>query len=160
MKQPFYHGTNSNFDQFNKIDNNGKISTIFGNEKIHREGFFFTDDINIAKDFGNIIFEVHLNINKTLDLRNGFSPAAISELKNSLNEQWMENIQPMTAWDIFDGEDGIYFVNVLRKHGYDSVIINECNQAGKVFSSHIAFDPENIHIHKKTTPVISRKTKR
>ena len=159
MKQPFYHGTNSNFDQFNKIDNNGKISTIFGNKKIHREGFFFTDAINIAKYFGNIIFEVYLNTNKTLDLRQGFSPSMINEFKNSLNERWMENIQPMTAWDIFDGDEGIYFVNVLRKHNYDSVIINECNQAGKVFSSYIVFDPENIHVNKKITPAILRKTK-
>lgn len=113
------------------------------------EKAFFTDNINIAKDFRNIIFEVYLNINKTLDLRNGFSPAAINELKNSLKEQWMENLQPMTLWDIFDGDEGIYFVNVLRKHNYDSVIINECNQAGKVFSSYIVFDPENIHVNKK-----------
>lgn len=152
----YYHGTNKIFSEFDE-NKKGTISTIFGTEEVERYGIFFTEDLEFAKEFGQRIIEVSLNLKKTLDLRNGFSPEDISVLNNVLNESWMEKLIPINAWEILDGEEGKYFVEKLKEKGFDSVLIKEESEFG-VAESFVVLNKNLITI--KNKPKISRKLKK
>ena len=60
-----YHGTSSKFSIFShkKLGS----STDYG---LYGDGFYFTDDSNIAKKYGNNLLSVYLNIEKPYYIKN------------------------------------------------------------------------------------------
>jgi len=60
----WYHGTDSEFNEFDKSQNSDRIS----NER--QEVYFFTKDLEYAKNYGSIILECKLNVINTFDTVN------------------------------------------------------------------------------------------
>jgi hypothetical protein len=142
LDRVFYHGTNHDFNQFEKT--RGTVASIFGSEQVDRQGFFFTDNVEFAKNFGNKIIKVKLRMNKPFDLSNGLSSTMTAELeRHGISFKWMLSNED---WEKFDGEEGEMFVNALKALGYDSAIIQEPDDHGHDQTAYIVFDPSQIKI--------------
>lgn len=146
-----YHGSpNRGITQFNTKTNEGKISTVFGSEKVARHGAFFTPDRDVAIGFAGDsgrLYKVGLNIKNPFDMRSGVSEKMEQDFeKAGGSTKWLYNHRE--PWEIFDGEDGEHFINTLKKAGYDSAIIREQSpHSGKMHDSFVAFHPEQISHH-------------
>ena len=116
-----YHGTDAKFDTFQQ--RKGSISTFFGVEEVDRQGFFFTPDRAMAETFGANVMPVYLAINEPFDVRNGITEEMAARMEEQgVRESYLTNGD---FWEKFDGEDGLAFVEALKRAGYDGVIFNE-----------------------------------
>lgn len=153
-KEKYYHGSMNDFESF-EDKKNGKISTIFGTEDVERTGFFFTKDLNFAKEFGCNVYEVELSNKAPLDLTNGFKHEDVELFKDCLSESWMESLKPLLAWEMFDGDDAKEIIKIITEKGYDSVIMME-EADDRVVETTVIFNQELIKIKNK----ISSKNKK
>ena len=152
-----YHSSNKDFNKI-KHQGEGSISTIFGNEKVKREGVFLSDNPKFTSNFGNILYTVKADIKNTLDIRNGFMYEDIEKLRDLLNERWMESISPYNSWNIFDGEDAKEIIKKIKKAGYDSVILKEeCHSTGIMNNTFVVFDDNRLNIINKMDSSLKRK---
>jgi len=88
-----YHGSNSKFDTFNyeHLGNKGRSEGA---------GFYFTDDEDIAKGYGNIVYKAYLKIEKPLDTNyKNFSRAVIQKIIKKIVElEQQEGIDPQSGF--------------------------------------------------------------
>lgn len=147
-KKIYYHGTNKNFENFKQ--RKGLISNVLGSEEVERVGFFFTDDILFAEEFGKVS-KYHLNINKILDLRNGFNEKNIDIfIKNGFNEKYLINMQTENYWELFDEDTGVLFKKLIENNNYDAVLFKELDKNKKFVDVTVIFDSNKIEKIKNT----------
>lgn len=138
-----YHGTNEDFETFEKRE--GKVFNVLGEEKVEREGFFFSPDKDLASQFGNVT-SWDVDIHNTLDLTNGFVDDNI--IGNFVNDGWSEryliNLYRENIWELFDGDIGKDFKSTVFSLGYDSVKISEFNLNDELVDAFVVFDSNKI----------------
>jgi len=117
-----YHGSsNPNIERFHPSSNDGKISTIFGSEKVKRHGIFLTPNKEIASGYAGTTGRVYRT---TASIKNPF------DMRNGVSERMEQD-----------------FV----KAGYDGVIFHETSpHNGQKHETHVAFDSNQIHIHEES----------
>ena len=149
-----YHGSsNPNIERFHPSSNDGKISTIFGSEKVKRHGIFLTPNKEIASGYAGTtgrVYRTTASIKNPFDMRNGVSERMEQDfVKAGGNTRWLYNDQE--TWEKFDGDAGQHFVDTLKKAGYDGVIFHETSpHNGQKHETHVAFDSNQIHIHEES----------
>nr|DAI59741.1 MAG TPA: hypothetical protein [Caudoviricetes sp.] len=130
-----YHGTNTEFDTFDK-------------EKIKRgTGFWFSSNKETSKEYGDIK-EFYLSVKNPIDVNKnrsdfiGFAKEAIPEIPNDVSEHYI----------ITDALSSVIFKEYLQKKGYDAIslgdsyIVFEPNQI-KSINNYGTFDPSNDNIY-------------
>lgn len=138
----YYHGTNNMFNEFS-----------LHNNKMYKEidipVWFFTQDLNYAKTYGSLIYEVNLNIKNTFDTSkkehlNIFIDYLKSEGKDEddidvlFDEQFYSGIPYWTC------EDAFY---CALQNKFDSILIAE--ELESEVDSIGVFDKDNIQIVNK-----------
>lgn len=117
-----YHGTNTSFDSF---DINHQNTNKFG------KGFYFTNDKNEAKEYGNNLIKVNLLLNNPLQIKDAYF--VNDELLNSIG---------IKKFDHLDSQDS---QNKIKDAGYDSIIVSNVD-GNKNLKYYIVFNPEQIKI--------------
>ena len=127
-----YHGTNADFNIFER----GRIGVTnfgwLGVMDTQRHGIFFAENKDFAKTFaksknGNRVIEAFLNVRNPFSLQDAQD---IVESRNTGDEfsadfnmaNWFRKLTDQ--WDAFDGEQGKAFVSWLESKGYDGAIIS------------------------------------
>lgn len=139
----FYHGSNQKFNIFDKSKiKENKLGLAFN----------FTDDINIAYQYGDNIIKAHLDLNNplTLDLWdnifpfkwfNKFGKLFINDSNYEYNKEEYEKY-PYTFSEMYNTyKMEPEFIQILEEMGYDGIVIPEDHHFG-------VFEPEQIHIIK------------
>lgn len=158
-----YHGSKTDFESFDLnrvgkgIDQNGP-------------GFYFTQDIDDAKGYGDRVYEYELNLRKTVPTKGKINIAEIQKLmklSSNLNDvlmNWGENKNvafrealsamidaetPFHAftnvWYDFYRDHPKQYVENMIKLGYDGVIIKGSEGYGNISTTHIiVFNPNSI----------------
>lgn len=145
-----YHGTNAHFDFFDlsfKGSNTGWANTI--------HGFFFTENIDHAKMFGDNILTCEIEIVKPLNivLHQIFSiESQAAVIFEALSDRVLspkkalkrlnEDIGLGEIGDLFDTLHSEDAHRIIRKYGYDGII----SHFGNDHLEYIAFDPKQIKI--------------
>ena len=161
-----YRGSPVEVNIFEK-NGKGKRYTNFGAEyETDIKGFFFTENEDYAKEFGNTI-EYYLNTEKILklnentdDLNKIFRPMLDEMLKNQdiTQTQYDAIIENGTTYQRFIDEDGVDWqtidedafnesIKILRDLGYDSIEVNEGNgeKSIMIFESNQAKRTDNLN---------------
>lgn len=151
-----YHGRQSDFDAFDP-QAMGTTSTTFGSEKTQRHGQFFAEDPDFAASFatqggrseGANIIPAHLNIKNPLYLHpEGLAEGDIAKLvAQGVDERWLRNHlgDPRSTWEAFDGADGAFFTDAMRKSGYDGAFFTEiAPETGKQQNIWMTLDPNQV----------------
>ncbi len=148
-----YHGTRSDIKNFN-TSTTGTVSHTFGSYKTSRHGIYMTPDKSFADSFatqgsereGANIIPLYHKTKNPLDIRNGFSEEDFAHLsKHGMSERIMSNFRPHLAWEHLDGDDGLDFVNTVKKAGYDSIVMSEDHHdTGNPVDVHVALHPNNV----------------
>jgi hypothetical protein len=113
-----YHGTDNKFDSFNEeYQLNGWLG----------KGFYFTDDINYAKENGKYVMKVHLNIKNPFYVE-GNAP---SDVYTEINKKYNPDKS------LFDDLEVL-----LKNNGHDGVIFKHWD-IGNMYS---CFYPNQIKI--------------
>lgn len=140
------HGTRYMFETFEQKP--GTVSTLFGIEEVKRYGHFFTTDRMFAQAFAGsngVIKEVYVRKGKSLDLRNGFLNKDIELLAaNGISTSYMFNLRPENAWEAFDGEDGEYLTDIMKKVGYTDSVLVEPDDFGRMVTTYVVLNAEDI----------------
>lgn len=139
-----YHGTDANFNTF--VKGFGTAGSIFGTDKVKRNGFFFAESAADAKTFGKNVISVLLKAN----LANLHDSNVVDKLSDEgLNHRWLYDGD---IWEKFDGDDGEYLVSLLEKIGYNGVIFTEPPSGNhKAFTAYIIFNSNQIKLYSPTT---------
>lgn len=119
-----YHGSKSSFNNF---DVNKQKTNKFG------KGFYFTNDKNEAKEYGDNIIKVNLTMNNPLYLKDAYFA----------NDELLNNIG-IKKFDHLDSQDS---QNKIKAAGYDSIIVNNVD-GKKDLKYYIVFEPKQIEIVK------------
>ena len=119
-----YHGTESSFDKF---DINKQRINTFG------KGFYFTNSKDEAKEYGDKVITVRLNIKNPLQLKDAWG--VNDDLLNSIG---------IAKFSHLDSQDS---QNKIKAAGYDSIIVNNA-EGRKNLKYYIVFEPEQIQIIK------------
>jgi len=140
-----YHGTVDEFDTFEEGHNNGWSNP--------RQGFYFTDDLEIAKEFGHRIVAAHLNMRNPLDLRDSLrAKNDFMKVVEALPEAQRLEITKSQYSDLAYGAvvHGMtqtpVFLAALKKVGFDSLILPDQLGGGPHFDSYIALSNDQIQI--------------
>lgn len=137
----FFHGTNSDFNEFKTKIKTYNNYGLLGNVETTRSAIFVTPDLEFAHGYtrtddlnklpGANIISVYAKVENPFDLRKGLSSAQWDELETSgYNPKFIH--QSMNVWEIFDDEEGEHLVSTLKKLGYDGAIIEEEGSSGYV----------------------------
>ena len=120
-----YHGTNKNFDKF---DSKYRRISTFG------QGFYFVNDEQEAKEYGNIVIKAKLSMKNPLIIKDIFIG----------NEDILEplGIKKMAH---LDSEDSL---EKIKKAGYDSIIVLNA-EGRRNLKYYIVFDNSQIEIISK-----------
>jgi len=116
----YYHGSKSLFKEFDMTNNKTYM-------EFDVPSWFFTEDIEYAKKYGNYLYTVNLDINNTFDTSNPkHFNMFINQLKEwgnnknqvnkILDEQFYNGIPYWTCGDAF---------YVAKMNGFDSIFIQE-----------------------------------
>lgn len=126
----FFHGTNSDFNEFKSQIKTYNSYGLLGIVETTRAAIFITPDKTFAHGYvrdemtGANIISVYAKVSNPFDLRKGLSEYQWQELQDAgYNPKFIH--QALDIWEIFDGDEGIHFVNTLKKLGYDGVLISE-----------------------------------
>jgi len=140
---PFWHGTDSDFTVFK--NKGGKVHVLFSTIDIPRSGYFFSDNEEVAKSFGDKVMGVFLSMEQTADFTSNYTGHIIEELvQKGFNERWFYY---GNMWDKFDDSDGAWLVFTLKSLGYDSAIIPEPGTDEREDStSYIVFDQNQMKL--------------
>ena len=141
MSKIYYHGSNIKFNKFDKSKiKENKLGLVFN----------FTDDINIAYQYGDYIIKAHLDLKNplTLDIWNNIFPFQWYNKFGKLftNEPDYEydkedyEKHPWTFGDMYNTyKMEPEFIQVLEEMGYDGIVIPEDHHFG-------VFESEQIHL--------------
>jgi len=139
-----YRGGEQDINIFDKNQKATRYTNFGATYKADVKGFFFTDNIEYAKEFGNPK-EYYLNSTKPLtyksnieDLNRIFKPMLDEMLENQDIYQWQYDraIQEGTIYRRFIDENGISWedvdknsfnksLEIMKELGYDSTVVNE-----------------------------------
>ena len=141
----FYHGSNYKFTDFDKSKiKENKLGLCFN----------FTDNYNIAYQYGNNIIKAHLDLNNPLTLDkwrdifpykwfNKFGKYITNDNDYEYDKKQYEKY-PYTYGEMFNHHKmNPKFIKILQEMGYDGLAFPEDNHYG-------VFDPEQIHIIEDT----------
>lgn len=141
----FYHGSNYKFTDFDKSKiKENKLGLCFN----------FTDDYNIAYQYGNNIIKAHLDLNNPLTLDkwrdifpykwfNKFGKYITNDNDYEYDKKQYEKY-PYTYGEMFNHHKmNPKFIKILQEMGYDGLAFPEDNHYG-------VFEPEQIHIIEDT----------
>lgn len=128
----FFHGTNSDFQEFKTHLKTYNNYGILGDVEVSRSAIFLTPNLKFAHEYSNQeksganIITVYAKVTNPFDLRTGLSEQQENELISvGVNPRWIYNVQH--TWELLDDEAGDYFVKSLKKLGYDGIIFYEMN---------------------------------
>jgi hypothetical protein len=140
--QVVYHGSNHKFDEFKKTQ--GTISTIFGSEKVDRDGHFFTPDKSMASTFGDNVTSHYIKSDNQADLTGGYNDDVHDKLSSvGVGSRFMHNSYPSDVWEHFDEPHNIG--KYLQKAEYDGARIYEPKVGDSPSGiSHVVFQPNQI----------------
>jgi len=174
-----YHGTDVNFDQFQYTDSYRYV--LFSRFPVKSQGFFFSPSFKDAKEYGENVIPVKLNmVNPLLDGSTGVdrvSPELEKELAYILapmveiNDQGGESIDvgiqkyhidrndPMWVYNaIIDGKlawdavDNDEVVKRIKERGYDGTLVYENNDSSQ--TSYFVLNTEQIILLNKSASTI------
>lgn len=147
----FYHGTHSNFDNF---DRNKQYGGFLGN------GIYFTLSKSMARSYGPNVISAKLNYNNSFFFNYDVLPSNIvremlntSKMDDSKKEKLLQNYEELTSnngiyeanyrlFDIIDFYQGDT-TSILQKYGYDSIDNIDKD------SEFVVFEPNQVHIISK-----------
>ena len=147
----FYHGTHSNFDNF---DRNKQYGGFLGN------GIYFTLSKSMARSYGPNVISAKLNYNNSFFFNYDVLPSNIvremlntSKIDDSKKEKILQNYEKLTSnngiyeanyrlFDIIDFYQGDT-TSILQKYGYDSIDNIDRD------SEFVVFEPNQVHIISK-----------
>ena len=154
-----YHGSPGDIGNAFEPGHQGTTSTTFGQVKVARHGFYFAEDPEFASSFatqgdrkgwhGGNVSPVYLSVQNPLWIE----PHGVDEedaqklIAAGVSERWVHNYlgDPRSTWEAFDGEDGAWFVSILKQCGFDGIRMHENDfNLGKDFVVWIAFEPNQI----------------
>ncbi len=116
-----HHGTDAT--PFSVFESRGGVQhVLFSSFGVDRQGFFFTQDLDVAKSFGDRVMNVVLNPGKIADLTKLGTADELAIIKQGVSEKWLYQTE---TWALFDEVDGVDFVKAVRAAGFDSVRIDE-----------------------------------
>lgn len=135
-----FHGRVRDFTEFQEGHNNG-----FSNP---RQGFYFTDEIDAAREFGKPV-EVYLSIQNPADFTDGRRDVEAATLASIVAEMSPEDAAEyagLTPSEVtFQGMlQTPQFVAAAKKAGYDGIFMDDALGHSLYFRSYIAFRPEQI----------------
>lgn len=158
----FHHFTDNNFNVF--VKKTGVNTHLFSSVKVNREAFFFTTDSSFGSIHGNKKYDVYLKIDKIFNFDEHYFYKDISpqtsdffnEIVEYIEERGVDltmeyqsyrgelKIKPEHNWMFLDNEIGKYFVDFLKKNGYDGCFfIEEGSPVYAVFESNQIKSVEN-----------------
>jgi len=133
---PVYHGTRSSFDEFKKQN---------VNYAAYSKNFYFTKNINRAKDFGDTVMEVYLKAEHPINTKRSVSKEQVDVANIALEDNGYDTITgeqgsgTYTTGENFLNDLGVMteqdYDFVLKAMGYDSIIADE---------EIVVFDPTQI----------------
>lgn len=140
-----YHGTNSRFNEY-KLKHFGRTdSGMYG------KGFYFTDEYNSAKYYGNNVKKQYLDIKNPLYIGKGTNYESISDFVRDMRGQKYDR---ETVWNEF--KSGNYKLitseeatEVAKSYGYDGIIVKPY---GGAETEYIVFNPNQIKNVDNTNP--------
>lgn len=144
-----YHGTKQKFDAFKRTK--GTVSTFISLEEVDRYGFFFTDNIKFASEFtprDGVIIAAHINMKHPLDLNDGSMEDFERLAKTGYNVKAIYSRHPSDMWELFDNEEGQFFIEKLKEAGFDGVIMLEPDDSGRYQNTYVVLDTNQIKILK------------
>lgn len=143
-----YHGYRSeDFYEFEQRE--AYVSSfLYGNKKVKRNGFFFSPDFEFSKKYElrpygskERIMRTFLNIKNPFNFSQNLHLNGINENISQLFEKFLEEaetngiqvfnndfsllVPSERAWEYLDDEIGVFFVEFLKKRGYDGVFLEE-----------------------------------
>jgi predicted GIY-YIG superfamily endonuclease len=144
-----YHGTGSDFDKFE--------SGHFNGWSRQRGGFYFTDDIEAAKEFasGGYLIQADVTITHPLDLRQEWKNPDFEKVLAILTPEYQEKIKtgPYSSMVSNATARGLAqtpeFLKAVQGAGFDGIIMPDRLGHGSWFDSYIVFNPSQIKIKNK-----------
>jgi len=137
-----YHSSNQTFTKFNS----NKITNIKGD--LYGKGFYFTDNIEYSKKFGNILYKCEIVLKNPLDLTKQKGKEQLMFLKNTITH-FENNDEEYILGSINDGSVTTAF-RKLRKYipfttlsKYYDGVIGYGEEGGKEY---VVYDENNINI--------------
>ena len=148
QEKTYYHGTRGNFDTFD----NSKIGQNYEGEwSSLGKGFYFTNDYNSAKEFGEAsINEGEVTVKEAkLDIKN---PFYVEDLTNN-DKQTIENIK--AKYELEDISNGYNLIDALQKKGLDSTeVLKEYGYDGIIAEDEVmVFDASQINSTTKSEQI-------
>ena len=153
LGEPLYHGSEKIFETFQEGNNN--------NFSIPRKGYYFTNNKEVATDFGKNIIEAYVKPNcKIADLRIDADETAqniyrkIVDSIKTPNTQYPHGVSSATTRGKMQTEE---FITAAQKLGYDGIMFSDF-WAGKKdwnFDSTVIFDSNNIRTHAQMIQIYS-----
>lgn len=137
-----YHGTNASFSNFEPDHSNGWSKP--------RRGFYFTDDFDIASEFGKVR-TYRITLNNPADFTEGNGDEIIREvlaLKPNLAQGFDQSGDYRGQLTYrFTRRGGLQtdeFISALLELGYDGMIFDDA-LGTTPFTSYVVFDASNIY---------------
>lgn len=140
-----YHGTNAKFDTFRKMK--GKVYNFLSEIEVERQGFFFTDNRDVAQNIGKIVMPVYLKSTNVFDLDSNYHSNFMKGFYKQLQDSQAEYLEYGTseAWEFFDGETGKAFIKYLQENGYDGATFEETPyEDAETIKTNVVFSPNQI----------------
>ncbi|HHV49075.1 MAG TPA: hypothetical protein GXX56_08980 [Rhodocyclaceae bacterium] len=137
-----YHGTTKQFTTFEEGKKNGW--------SVPRKGFYFTDEKNVAEEFGKPT-DVFLSLRNPIDLRDmSANNAAFWQVYDFLPDEQqaeIDNLQgsskPYLA--VMNGlAQSDEFIAAAKRAGFDGMVFGDQLGGGPAFDSYVAFEPTQI----------------
>lgn len=136
----FYHGTDNDFSVF---ESGASAWRMTPGEYGPSEGIWFADSRGAARDYGENVMPVFLDIRNPLNLKNGSNAKRMAEYVDAPHASG--KIQRGQLVDL-EGE-GLDIQNEIMKQAmsddYDSVITNDWNRGDK-YTATVVFNPTQI----------------
>lgn len=140
-----YHGTNAKFDTFRKMK--GKVYNFLSEIEVERQGFFFTDNRDVAQNIGEIVMPVYLKSTNVFDLDSNYHSDFMKGFYKQLQDSQAEYLEygASEAWEFFDGETGKAFTKYLQENGYDGATFEETPyEDAETIKTNVVFNPNQI----------------
>lgn len=146
----FFHGTRTDVSKFKAGVPTKNTGLFWFDYDAVRHAVFFTLNPEFASSFAEIsgsgsnVMPVYLQMLDPCDLTKGLSEEAEQRLDRAgYNIKLFGSVQ--YTWELFDAEfHGDHFAECLKKAGYDSVIFNEEDDAGKTIPTFAVFNSNQV----------------
>lgn len=140
-----YHGTNAEFDTFKKMK--GKTYTFLSEIEVERQGFFFTENRDVAQNIGKNVMPVYLKSTNIFDLDNNYHSDFMKKFYKQLEDSQAEYLEygASEPWEFFDGKTGKAFTKYLQESGYDGATFEETPyEDAETIKTNVVFNSNQI----------------